>query len=160
VNPLPSDFLPDPQAPNDYSWWEQGKNDPYLVGWSRANLGKVNEGQPGDVILAWFKPLEGLQGSPSAPGQPIYLMVVNGLTHHAAAADQCRQKIALDFLKRSADGAKFPGLLQLDPDRVAATPLKLTPVGQDKLRLTLILDGGDGVLLKFGQGGPFLGISR
>ncbi len=160
VNPLPSDFLPDPQAPSDYSWWEQGKNDPYLVGWSRTNLGQANDGQPGDVILAWFEPLQNDATSPS-PGKPQrYLMVVNGLTHHAAAAEECRQKITLDFLQKGAGGSKFPGLLQLDADKGAVRSASLTNIGPDKLRLNLTLNGGDAVLLKIGDEGRFVGFSR
>jgi hypothetical protein len=160
ANPLPSDFLPDPQAPGDYSWWEQGKNDPYLVGWSRTNLGHVNDGQPGDVILAWFEPLEQVAAAANGDKPQRYLMVVNGLTHHAATAEECRQKITLDFLQKGAGGSHFPGVLQLNADKGAVRKASLTKIGSDKLRLTLTLNGGDAVLLKFGDDGRFVGFSR
>jgi hypothetical protein len=84
-------------------------------------------------------------------------MVVNGLTHHAATAEECRQKITLDFLQKGAGGSKFPGLLQLDADKGAVRSASLTNIGPDKLRLNLTLNGGDAVLLKFGDGRPFVG---
>jgi hypothetical protein len=64
VNPIPISFLADAEAPNSYSDWVVNRNDPYLRGWTVTNKGTKNNGQPGDVIITWFKPLdEALDGT-------------------------------------------------------------------------------------------------
>src|SRR5687768_10119546 len=42
-----SGFVPDPQAPNSYTDWEFGRNDPYLSGWNVVNPGTKNDGLDG-----------------------------------------------------------------------------------------------------------------
>ena len=83
--PVPIGFVADPEAPNSYTDWAANRNDPYLRGWVVANKGTRNGGQPGDVILAWFKPLdEGFDG-PNYTNE-VYLMVVNALTDPTGTA--------------------------------------------------------------------------
>ncbi|HEV2293418.1 MAG TPA: hypothetical protein VGR35_06150 [Tepidisphaeraceae bacterium] len=156
VTPLPINFHPDPDAPETYSWWEFGKNDPYLNGWGRKNVGKVNHGRVGDVILSWLDPLASIDttGSESAgagAGDQVYLMVVNGLTAPTGTAADAAQEITLDFARTGADGTSFPGVLRLDAKTGKVGALKLAEPGPRKLRLTLRLDGGEGALLKFGS---------
>ena len=66
ATPLPVGFQSDPASSSNpansqaliYSWWESDKNNPYLRGWAVTNKAAVNNsGLPGEVILAWFKPL-------------------------------------------------------------------------------------------------------
>lgn len=169
VNPLPIGFHPDPQGPNIQSWWEFGKNDPYLAGWGRTNLGDVEHPQPGDVIVSWLKPVDPSLDDPSDYADQLYFMVVNGITSPDAAADT-RQRITLDFFKtdsrfrlffgdENAPGM-FPGLLQLDSNTGEVVNVPISPTQQpgtlwsvagDKYRLTLELDGGMGALFKFGS---------
>jgi hypothetical protein len=144
VNPLPTNFHPDPQAVNGYCWWEYNKNDPFFSGWNRTNLGTVNDGQIGDVLIAWLKPLDGSLDNPNDRTDQLYLMVVNGLTSPDDNADT-RQLINLDF-----DKPGFPGLMQLNPDTGLVEPVTLTTAGA-KWRLSLTLDGGSSALLKFGS---------
>jgi hypothetical protein len=51
---------PNPQNSESiaYTWWHLAKNDPFLAGWGvTSKAGTKNSGQPGEVIIAWFKPL-------------------------------------------------------------------------------------------------------
>src|SRR5205823_4079902 len=58
-NPIPIGFIADPDAPAGYTDWVANRNDPYLRGWAVTNkAGTKNGGQPGDVILSWFKLLD------------------------------------------------------------------------------------------------------
>jgi len=169
VNPLPIGLMPDPQAPNTNSWWEFGKNDPYLTGWTRTNLGNVNPTRPGDVTLAWFKPVDPQFDNPSEYDDQLYFMVVNGITSPDENADT-RQRITLDFFKTDATfrgiygsenaPGNFPGLLMLDSNtgQVVQIPISTTQlpgtlwsVDASKWRLTLELNGGEGMLFQFGS---------
>jgi hypothetical protein len=145
VNPLPLNFYPDPDAPNTYSWWEFGKNDPYLTGWSRENLGAVNNGRVGDAIFAWMQPLDASLIDPENYVDQLYLMVVNGLTSPDEEADT-RQRIRLNFVRQD-----FPGLMMLNSATGEVEVLTLNPITATRLQLELVLEGGEGVLLKFGD---------
>jgi hypothetical protein len=160
-NGLPIGFQADPEAPQNYSWWEAGKNDPYLRGWEIANTGnpqtgaKVNNGKPGDVIVSWFRPLDERFDRPKFKDE-VYLMIVNALTDpHARSADDCTQKITLNF----AFPPGMSSIEMLDPDTGALKTVKL-PVVQSRNQLVLKLAGGDAALLKFADGAPFVGISK
>jgi hypothetical protein len=159
VTPMPIGFATDPEAPNTYSDWVYGRNDPFLSGWGRTNLGTVNEGRVGDVIVSWFKPVDATRDNPSSTFDQVYLMVINALTSATGTAADCRQQIVMDFNKTGINGEVFPGLVQLNSDTGQVEPLTLTSVGGGtKMRLTLTLDGGAGVLLKFNTGNPFVGV--
>ena len=154
VNPIPIGFQPDPQAPNSYSWWEAGKNDPYLNGWSVKNIGTKNNGQPGDVIVSWFRPLD---AGVDAPGfsDDIYMMVVNSLTDPTGSAADCEQEIKLNFSSLPPDFS----LQMLDPDTGLLTTPSLVSLSGGKKQLVLDLDGGDAALFKFNDGAPFVGVT-
>ena len=106
-----------------YTWWELGKNDPYLSGWVVTNKGAIkNNGLLGAAILAWFKPLdESMDGTNHS--NEIYMMVVNGLTAADGTAADCLQEIKLNFLN---SGAAASGKKHLNDTpsraRVAALP--------------------------------------
>jgi hypothetical protein len=71
--------------------------DPYITAIRASNLGSVNHGLPGDVIVGYHKPLfEQFELSPAFRDQ-IYFMVVNGLTAPGANGPETRQKIHMDF---------------------------------------------------------------
>ncbi|MDQ3440016.1 MAG: hypothetical protein M3478_06660, partial [Planctomycetota bacterium] len=143
-NPLPVNFHPDPQAPNSWSWWEFNKNDPFLSGWGRSNLGTVNNGQVGDVVISWLKPIDASLDNPTDRSDQLYLMVVNGITSPDDTADT-RQTVNLDFEKLN-----FPGLMQLNPDTGLVEPATVVTFN-GKWRLSLTLEGGHSALLKFGN---------
>jgi hypothetical protein len=165
-NALPIGFQNDPDAPNSYSWWEFQKNDPYLNGWGVTNTGnpttgvKVNNGQSGDVIFSWFKPLDESFDGPNYNNE-IYLIVVNALTDPNASAADCTQRINMNWLN-IPDGdpntSGNQGILMLDPDTGQLTVPTLTNLGGGKFQLQLNLAGGDAALFKFNDGAPFVGV--
>ena len=159
ATPLPGSFAADPQEqtnpanPNNliYSWWEFGKNDPYMSGWGVTNkAGIKNSGLPGEVFIAWFTPLdESFDGTNFS--NEIYMMVVNGLTDTNGTAADCMQEIHLDF------NSPVPSsVVMLDPETGLLQTNLMTLVGS-KRRLTLDLNGGDAALFKFADNAPFVG---
>jgi hypothetical protein len=153
-NPVPIGFIADPQAPNGYTDWEFNRNDPYLNGWVVTNkAGIKNGGQPGDVIISWFRPLDESFDGPGYTNQ-IYIMVVNGLTDPAGTAADCLQEIKLNF------GSTVPAaVLMLDPEsgQLQTNTLPILPNTGGRRQLVLNLDGGDAALFKFANGAPFAG---
>jgi hypothetical protein len=155
---LPNSFTIDPQEqtnpanPNSlmYSWWESGKNDPYLAGWVVTNkAGIKNSGLPGDVIIAWFKPLDESFDGPSYTNE-IYMMVVNALTDTNGSAADCMQEIKLNFLN------SFTSVVMLDPE-TGQLQTNTLPTVSTRRQLVLDLNGGDAALFKFADGAPFVG---
>ena len=150
-NTIPIGFARDPQD-EAYTDWEADRNDPYLRGWSVANVGTRNDKLAGDVILSWFVVLEESLDGDAAKGE-VYLMVVNGLSDGVGAPAECRQRITLNF----ADAPATEAMQKLDRQsgRVVDVPLALV---SKRRQLVLDLDGGSGELLKFKTGAPFVGI--
>jgi hypothetical protein len=160
TTPPPISFQEDPQttslntanpANTFYTWWEFQKNDPYLAGWAITNMGTLNNGLPGEVIISWFKPL-----SQSFVGvnytNEIYMMVVNAFTDNntnGTAAD-CAQQITLNFLN------SFTNIVMVDPETGLLSTNTL-PIASTRRRLVLNLNGGDAALFKFDTGAPFVG---
>jgi hypothetical protein len=149
---LPMSFAPGPAPAIPYSWWEFGKNDPYLAGWVVTNQAGVNNhGLEGDVIIAWFKPLDESFDGPKFTDE-VYLMIVNGLTACDGTAADCRQEIKLNFLDTPA--TRRVVMLNSDTGRLETNAL---PVVSTRRQLTLELNGGDAALFKFDTGAPFVG---
>ena len=150
LNPIPVGLLPDP-ADAGYTDWESDRNDPYLRGWSVANLGAKNNKLPGDVIISWFRVLDESMDGGKAAGE-IYVMVTNGLSDVAGAGADCRQRITLNF----ADAPATAALENLDRNtgKVVEIPL---PLVEKRRQLIFDLDGGTGELFKFKTGAPFVG---
>jgi hypothetical protein len=159
--PVPNSFLNDPSSaanpalpnPLTYTWWEFGKNDPYMSGFVATNKAAAkNNGLSGDAIIAWFRPLDESLDGPTYSNQ-VYMMVVNGLTDPSGTAADCMQEIRLDF--SNLTGA-MTNLIMLDP---ATGQLQTNglPLVSSKRRLTLNLNGGDAALFKFNTGAPFVG---
>ena len=156
-NALPIGFTPDAQAPNGYSDWVFARNDPYLAGWTVANNGAKNGGQPGDVIVSWFKVLDESFDGPNFTNE-VYMMVVNGLTDPTGTAADAQQHITMDFLFGTATG-HLTGIDRLNADNGAVENMALTPVGGGKYRWAFDLDGGSAELFKFADGAPFVGVA-
>jgi len=155
TTPLPISFYNDPDAPNSYSWWEFGKNDPYLTGWSVTNKTRVkNNGLPGEVIISWFKPLDESFDGKQFNNQ-VYMMVVNGLTATDGTAADCLQEIKLNFRDTSAT-AKLV-MLDAKSGRLQTNAL---PIVSKNRQLVLNLNGGDAALFKFNTGAPFVGFTN
>ncbi len=159
-NGLPIGFQPDPQETGSlqYSWWEANKNDPYLNGWAVTNKGGVmNNGLYGDVIIAWFKPIDENLDGPTYSNE-VYFMVVNALTSTNGSAADCLQEIKLNFLV----GTTGPSAVNLlDPETGLVTTNTMPVIGgtggNTKRQLVLDLNGGDAALFKFADGAPFVG---
>ncbi|PYM15750.1 MAG: hypothetical protein DME18_03425, partial [Verrucomicrobia bacterium] len=134
--------------------WVANRNDPYLRGWVVTNrAGIKNAGQPGDVIISWFKPLDESFDEPDYTNE-VYIMVVNGLTDPTGTAADCLQEIKLNFAFPSG----LTGVDMLDPGtgQVQTQPL---PLVSARRQLVLDLNGGDAVLFKFSDGAPFVGVT-
>jgi hypothetical protein len=157
---VPNSFIADPDVASSnpagtgqaYTWWEAGKNDPYLRGWVVTNKAAIkNNGLLGDAILAWFTPLdENLDGTNY--NNEIYMMAVNGLTDPTGAAADCLQQIRLNFLDTTATAS----VLMLDPTTGKVTTNAL-PLVSTRRQLAVDLNGGDAILFKFNTGAPFVG---
>ena len=120
--PIPNSFLNDPQAAVNsglhnslgYSWWESGKNDPYLTGFSTTNTAGVkNSDLHGDAIISWLTPLDESMDGLTYSNQ-VYLMVVNGLTDPTGTSADCLQTINLDFSNLSGTLTNLIMLAPLD----------------------------------------------
>lgn len=153
LNPLPVGFLGDLDsgAGNaSHSDWVFQRNDLYLTSWAVTNKGTKNNGQPGDVILSWFKPLDESFDGPDYTNEP-YLMIVNGLADPTATPADCLQEIKLNF------HSSLAAVEILNPLTGVAELQNLT-LTNGLRQLVLNLNGGDAVLLKFADGAPFVGV--
>ncbi|MDQ6631346.1 MAG: hypothetical protein M3Y82_06265 [Verrucomicrobiota bacterium] len=153
LTPIPSGFLPDPQDQN-YTDWVYQRNDPFLNGWSVTNkAGIKNNGNKGDVIIAWFKVMDESFDGPNFNNQ-IYFMVVNGLTDPTGSAADCLQEIKLNFSNPPQTTAVL-----LDPVSGLLQTNTMTDIGSGKRQLVLNLNGGDAALFKLQTGAPFVGMT-
>lgn len=164
LNVLPLyDFVNDPQETGNpanqnnayYSWWEFTKNDPYFNGWIVTNKGSKNDGLIGDVVVAWFHPIDDGY-SPSKNTNEIYIMVVNGLSDATGTAADCLQEIKINFLV----GTNITAVEMLDPETGNVTtntmPVVAGSGSTTRRQLVLDLNGGDAALFKFSDGVPFV----
>ncbi len=149
LNPIPINFYAGPGGTNPNTDWVADRNDPYLRGWVVTNTGTKNNGQPGDVIIAWFKPLDESFDGPFT--NETYFMVVNGLTDPTGTAADCSQNIKLNFLDT------FTDVQVLNPE-TGNLETQTLPVVSTRRQLTLDLNGGDAVLFKISDGAPFVGL--
>ena len=150
---IPVGFLGDLDsggADAPYTDWGYQRNDPYLTNsWVVTNRGTKNNGQPGDVIISWFKPLdESFDGADYT--NEVYLMVVNALTDISGSATDCLQQIELNF------HSSLAAVEMLNP-LTGIAELQLLPLTNGLRRLVLNLNGGDAALFKFSDGAPFVG---
>lgn len=143
-------------TPIDVLNWQFGVSDPWLRGWTVTNTGTKNNGLPGDVWLAWFKPLDESFDGPQYTGE-IYMMVVNGLSAPTGAAADCRQEVRLNF-GFGTSGITAVRRLRQDTGELERIELPVIEGSGGRRRLTLQLDGGTGELFKFDTTAPFIGV--
>jgi hypothetical protein len=150
-NRVPIGFVADAQSPA-YTDWVRGRNDPYMLEPTAAtNLGTMNLGLPGDVIISWFRVLdEGMDGSWT---DETYFMVTNALADMNGTPADMRQRVLLRF-DFGASGVSQ--LQRIDRTTGLLEDVNLTPVATNH-HLSLELDGGRGDLFKFKTGAPFVG---
>jgi hypothetical protein len=147
-NKIPIDLPYYPQAMNTL------KKDTWLVGIdSVSNLGKRNDGLPGDVLISWFQVLDESLDGAQASGE-WYFMVTNGLVDPTGSAVDTRQTIRLNF---AGSAPRRLQRLSRDTGRVEAVDLEATGKKDGAQRLTVTLDGGTADLFKFDTGAPFVG---
>jgi hypothetical protein len=148
LNTIPTKFCAGAGA-NPATDWVFQRNDPYLTGWTVANKGTRNNGQPGDVLISWFKPLDETFDGATYTNE-IYMMVVNGLTDTNGTAADCAQEIRLNFTDALA-GVEMLNPLTGQPEG------KLLTQTNGIRQLVINLNGGDAALFKFSDGSPFVG---
>ncbi len=149
LNAIPLNFCAGTSGANPTTDWVYQRNDPYLTGWTVANKGTKNNGQTGDVVISWFKPLdESFDGAGHT--NEIYMMVVNGLTDTNGTAADCLQEIRLNF----TDALKAVEMLN---SLTGQPEVKVLPLTNGVRQLVLNLGGGDAALFKFSDGAPFIG---
>jgi autotransporter-associated beta strand protein len=142
--------------PIDIPNWSQGVGDPYLRGYTIANIGTKNDGLNGDALLSWFKVLdESLDGS--AYSNETYFAVTNGLTDPNGSAADCRQRITLNFDMGSSAAVTSLQRLRRDTGQVEEIFLPFVAGGGLTRQVTIDLDGGTADLVKFNDGAPFVG---
>lgn len=129
--------------------WAYQRNDPYLTGWTVANIGTKNNGYPGDVIMSWFKPLDESFDGPGYTNE-VYLMVVNGLSDPTGDGPDCLQQITLNF------NSSLTAIEMVNP-LTGLAEARALPLTNGIRQLVLNLNGGDAVLFKFSDGAPFVG---
>lgn len=131
-----------------------------IAGITAQNVGTVNPGKPGDVVLGYFDKLPGLSDDKAreifGTVNPKGIMVVNGLvgttklpsTGLAVRTDdgaywQTTQHITLTLSKPSPDAQ----LISVNPKTGTAEPLALQRSADGQHTVTLTLGGGQGQLL-------------
>jgi hypothetical protein len=153
LNAIPLNFYAGPGGANLNTDWVYQRNDPYLTNtWTVVNKGAKNNSQPGDVILAWFKPLDESFDGSGYTNEP-YLMVVNGLSDPTGSAPDCLQQVVLNF---NPGTSGLSAVEALNPATGLVETWQL-PLINGSRQLTLNLNGGDAALFKFADGAPFVG---
>jgi hypothetical protein len=155
LDPIPLNFYYNAGNTNSaFTTWTSNTNDPYLRGWTVTNVGDKNIDPTtgtkltGDVIISWFKPLDG-----SNPND-VYVIVLNGLADPTGSVADCAQEIKLNFL------STMPGIEELDPNtgQIDTINVPVDPTSGRKI-WDFTLGGGDAMLFKFSDGIPFEGIA-
>lgn len=136
--------------PSGMTDWSAGA-DPYTTNIVATNIGDRNNGRRGDVLVGYFKPLLEEFDGPDHTSE-IYLMIVNGLMDPAVGAD-VRQSIRMTF-DFGASGITQLQRLSRDTGQVELIPL--VSDGGLLYHVDLVLEGGEGDLLKFATGAPFV----
>jgi hypothetical protein len=152
INAIPLNFYAGSGNANPYTDWVYQRNDPYLTNnWLVTNKGPKNSGQPGDVVISWFKPLDESFDGPGFTNE-VYMMVLNGLSDPSGTAADCLQEIKLNFTPAQSG----PVIEMLNPT-TGLVEIQQLPLVNGFRQLVLNLNGGDAALFKFSDGAPFVG---
>ena len=156
LSPIPEGFVGDQDtggANAAYTDWVYQRNDPYLRGWAVTNkAGVKNNGNPGDVLISWFNPVDESFDGPDYASET-YMMVVNGLSDPTGTAADCLQEITLNF------NSNIGALEMLNP-QTGLVELQQLPLTNGVRQLVLNLKGGEAALFKFADGAPFVGAQK
>jgi hypothetical protein len=130
--------------------------DSYMTGITVTNIGSKNNGQPGDVIVGFFKPLhETFDGSNYTDQK--YFMITNGLSDPSGTAAQTRQQIRVNF---NFGTSGITSLQRVRRSDGKCETVNLLSDGGSLYHLDLTLDGGTGDLFKYNTGAPFVGVTQ
>lgn len=145
LNPLPTDVMT----------WNDAV-DPYMTSIEATNLGSKNGGLPGDVVVGYFKPLDGVFTDPGAQDDR-YFMILNGLSDSSSTGTvaSTRQNIRIDF---DFGTSGITRLQRLDRETGLVEPVNLVWDGGALFHLDLDLEGGTGDLFKFDTGSRFVSL--
>jgi hypothetical protein len=114
----------------------------------------INNNQPGDVIIGFFKPLhEAFDGDDYS--NQTYFMVVNGLSDATATSSATQQTIRLTF---NFGSSGITSLQRLSRTTGKVETVSLTSNGTGGYYVDITLDGGTGDLFKYKTGAPFVGV--
>ena len=81
----------------DFKAWIAGsESDPYITSITASNLGTLNGGNRGDVLIGYFNPLMESFDGPDYSNE-LYFMITNGLSDPTGLVADCRQSIAVNF---------------------------------------------------------------
>jgi hypothetical protein len=129
--------------------------DSYLTSASvTAHPTGINNNQPGDVIIGFFKPLDESFDGTTYSNQK-YFMVVNGLSDAAATSSATQQTIRLTF---NFGSSGITSLQRLSRTTGKVETVSLTSNGTGGYYVDITLDGGTGDLFKYKTGAPFVGV--
>lgn len=152
VRMLPGENL---SLPSRVSLWNSsaGHDQWCMTSISASNLGTMNHGKKGDVIIGYFKPLlESFDGDDYK--DQTYFMIVNALTDTKGSGAACRQRITIDFDFGKSGINSLQRLDRRTGDVIVIDGLQR--LGGSKYRYVLELDGGKGDLFKYNTGAPFI----
>jgi hypothetical protein len=125
---------------SEYPWgvapWGFDKAFPQLRGIVVKNLGSKHRGEPGDVAIGFFKPLEGGDGER-------WIMITNALADSTGTAGACAQRITLNLMLK--EGQTIEKVNRLNGKLEPADLKKVGEAGRNLLEL--IIPGGTGELL-------------
>ena len=126
--------------------------DPYITDIKATNIGALNHGLEGDIIVGYFQPLDPSFADPGH-AEDLYFMAVNGLSNPKGSAAECRQSIRLDF---DFGDSNVSSLLRLSRETGEVEKVALVHKGGSLYGLDIEFDGGTGELFKFDNGGAFV----
>ena len=137
-------------APGVATW--DAAADPFITDISATNLGALNDGLEGDVVVGYYEPLH---ESFTTPGfdDDTYFMIMNGLSLPTGTVAATSQEIRLDF---DFGASGITNLLRLSRDTGLVETVNLVSDGGSLYHLDLTLEGGTGDLFKFNNGGAFV----
>lgn len=124
---------------------------PYLTSWTVSNLGTVNDGKRGDLVVGKFKLIdEELDGGYT---NETYFMVQNGHNWLGTSSVDTRQTIELTF---NFSGTGITQLQKVHRATGNVEDVSLTSLGSGNYKLTVTINGGQAELYKYKTGAPFV----
>ena len=139
-NPLPSG-VPE---------WNTNAN-AFISSITVENGGTINGGAEGDVVIGFFKIIDPVFAE-TGHEDDTYFMVVNGLSDSEGSKYDCRQRITLNFDFGSSGITKIKSV---SPSGSVFSYNTYRPLFSQTRSFTFELNGGEGRLFKFDQGGTF-----